>query len=375
MTTFNLSVIHLGNVGDLDPVDGNATAENQSELLGTYYSAADPASDHIASISADDANEDGLINTNDRPDAEDVTFDIGGGPVATQYDSLFNANVTVTFPPGTGQPDYNGLGGIIQTETGDLFFVMIDDGEGFGSNPFDDFPIESITVNSISAFGSQQMAGVSDSQSFVPCFTTGTRILTPRGPVAVEALRVGDQVVTMDNGVQVIRWTGTRRICADQLALRPRARPIRIKAGALGPGYPASDLVVSPQHRFLLASKITARVADAPQVLVAAAKLEGLPGIRRCEAARSGVQYHHFACEGHEVVWANGAPAETFLVGPELDKAMRADCYGPLASIWPDLALSQAGPRVPARRILDRGRVLRPLLDRHLRHAKPLFSI
>lgn len=374
MATFNFSVIHLGNIGDLDPLDGDAVAENQSALLGTYYDAADPAAGHIASLTANDANLDGLVDSNDLLSPESVSFDIGGGSVATQYDGLFNVDVTVSFPASTGQPDYTGLGGIIQTATGDLFFVMIDDGEGFGSNPYDDFPIESIQINGIYGFGVQQMATVSDTQSFVPCFAAGTQIQTPRGPVAVETLQVGDQVVTMDNGVQMVRWTGQRHVSADQLTLKQRGRPLRIKAGALGPGVPAQDLVVSPQHRFLLASKITERVTDTPEVLVAAAKLAGQPGIDRVFGSRWGVQYHHFACDRHEVIWANGAPAETFLIGPELHKAVGKGVGRLLDSFLPDMALARSGPRIPVRPILERQAVLRPLLERHLRHAKPLFN-
>ena len=283
--------------------------------------------------------------------------------------------MTVTFPAESGQADYTGLGGIIQTETGDLFFVMVDDDEGFGSNPYDDFPIESIQVTNVSAFGTQQFAAASDTQSFVPCFAVGTQIETPSGPVPVETLHVLDRVVTMDNGVQPIRWVGRRELSPCQLAQRLQKCPVMVKEGALGPGIPARDLVVSPQHRFLLASKITARATKAPEILVAAAKLVGQPGIRRVEGAGTGVQYVHFACDNHEVVWANSAPTETFLVGSELDKAIGDDACRPLDRFSPATALARAGPRIPVRPIVERGRVLRSLLERHVRNAKPLFHI
>ena len=40
------------------------------------------------------------------------------------------------------------------------------------------------------------------------CFTPGTLIATPKGEVPVEDLREGDKVITRDNGIQEIRWTG-----------------------------------------------------------------------------------------------------------------------------------------------------------------------
>lgn len=77
---------------------------------------------------------------------------------------------------------------------------MLDDGVGFGTNSLDDFAIESITINSISAFGSQTMGTASDTQSFVLCFATGTKIKGKNRDILVENIGVGDWVETIDNG-------------------------------------------------------------------------------------------------------------------------------------------------------------------------------
>lgn len=361
MASFNLSVIYLGNMADLDPDDGDGDAENQSALIGTYYDASDRAADHIYEIVANDANNDGLINSNDTASPDTITYDLGAGPVVTQYDALFNVDARVTFPDTTGEPDYVGLGGIIQTEAGDLFFVMIDDGEGFGTNSFDDFPIESIQVTGIQAFGSQSMAMVSNDQSFVPCFAAGTRIDTQRGAVAVEHLRVGDQVQTLDNGWQPVVWTGSRRM---PFGTGGPTDPIEVVAGSLGDGYPAQDLVVSSQHRLMIGSRIADRMFGNREVLVPAVKLLAVPGVRRVRPPL-GVQYHHFACAAHEVVWANGTPAETLYFGP----LVRATA--------PTALRREMGWRArrPARPMVQKGAVLRRLAFRHLKNGLPLVSL
>lgn len=109
-------------MADPDPIDGNATAENQSALLGTYYGPGNPAAAHITTLTLQDANSDGLTNSNDTASPDAVSYDLGSGIVNTQNDSLFNLDVTFNFVSGSGEPPYNGLGGVIQTEAGDLFF-------------------------------------------------------------------------------------------------------------------------------------------------------------------------------------------------------------------------------------------------------------
>ena len=78
-----------------------------------------------------------------------------------------------------------------------------------------------------------------------PCFAAGTLIRTRDGLVEVQDLAVGDLVTTRDNGDQPIRWIGKRDLAAEELADDPRLRPVLIRAGALAPGVPSSDLLVS----------------------------------------------------------------------------------------------------------------------------------
>jgi hypothetical protein len=123
-------------------------------------------------------------------------------------------------------------------------------------------------------------------ENVIPCFTPGTRIATPRGEVAVEDLREGDRVITRDNGLQEIRWTGARSLGAGELMAAPNLRPVLIRAGALGHGLPERDMLVSPQHRLLLTSERAALYFGEREVLAAARHLTGMEGIDEVEASR-----------------------------------------------------------------------------------------
>jgi hypothetical protein len=190
------------------------------------------------------------------------------------------------------------------------------------------------------------------------CFTAGTLIRTARGDVAVEALRVGDLVLTRDHGLQPLRWAGARRFGAAEIAMAPQIAPVRISAGALGPAMPAQDLVVSPQHRILVTGGLALRLAGAAEVLIAAKHLVGLPGVAVAPAGEP-VWYHHILFDRHEIVEANGAPAESLLLGPEARRVLSPEALAEIALIFPDIGIPE-----PARPIARGGD-----LRRHARRA------
>jgi hypothetical protein len=146
----------------------------------------------------------------------------------------------------------------------------------------------------------------------VPCFTPGTVVATPRGEVPVEYLRPGDKVVTRDNGLQEIRWCGAIELCQFDMHANPHLRPILIRQGSLGNGLPERDILVSPNHRVLVANERTSLYFDEHEVLVAAKHLVGAKGISQIDSA--GTTYLHFMFDRHQVVLSNGSWTESFQV-------------------------------------------------------------
>lgn len=204
-----------------------------------------------------------------------------------------------------------------------------------------------------------------------PCFTLGTLIETPEGLRPVEALQAGDRVLTRDHGPQVLLWAGRQHLAGGRLVDAPNLRPVRIAAGALGPGCPARDLVVSPQHRMLLDSRIIARLGAADEVLVPACQLIGWPGIEALPA-ETGVTYLHLLLDRHEVLRAEGAWTESLYLGPELRKR-RTPMAREIAALFPEL-LSETHPLPEPARIFMRGRRLRELLRRAQKNGRDLVE-
>lgn len=135
------------------------------------------------------------------------------------------------------------------------------------------------------------------------CFAAGTRIRTVRGDVAVEALQVGDLVVTSAGSHRPVRWTGSRSLDPRRHPRPHEAQPVRIRAGAFGEGRPARDLVVSPGH--------SVAVTMLDEVLMPASAL--VNGATIVQEAVERVTYWHVELDSHEVLLAENMPAESYL--------------------------------------------------------------
>ena len=150
-------------------------------------------------------------------------------------------------------------------------------------------------------------------ENVIPCFTPGTLIATPKGERRVETLEVGDRVITRDNGIQEIRWVGSRKLTGRELAQAEHLRPVLIRRGALGNDLPERDMMVSPNHRVLVANDKTALYFEEREVLVAAKHLTGLEGVDVVEVSET--TYIHIMFDQHEVILSDGTWTESFQPG------------------------------------------------------------
>ena len=172
-------------------------------------------------------------------------------------------------------------------------------------------------------------------ENVIPCFTPGTLIATPKGEVPVEGLRAGDQIITRDNGIQTIRWMGARHLDWAALSANPHLKPILIRQGSLGNGLPERDMLVSPNHRMLVANDRTALYFAEHEVLVAAKHLTGAKGVQAIDSM--GTSYLHFMFDRHEVVLANGAWTESFQPGDQTLKGMGNAQRNEIFELFPEL--------------------------------------
>lgn len=186
--------------------------------------------------------------------------------------------------------------------------------------------------------------------AFVACFLTGTLIATSDGPRPVEDLAIGDEVMTADGGAATVKWLGRQTVASVFHRAEERAL-VCIAAGALsavlgGETLPARDLKLTADHALLLDG-----------VLVQVGALVNGTTIRRMTRAETGDRYTvwHIETEGHEIVLAEGCPAETFV---DNVTRKRFDNYAEYAALYGDEGetMSESGlPRAMSARQLPPG--------------------
>jgi hypothetical protein len=135
---------------------------------------------------------------------------------------------------------------------------------------------------------------------YIACFVAGTRLATEKGEIAVEQIRPGDLICTAAGPHRPVRWVGQRAYDGRFINANVDVLPIVLTAGALAESIPQHDLMVSPGHAFLIDG-----------VLVAARYLVNGHSIRQLPAIDT-VHYYHVELDQHDIVLAEGAPAESY---------------------------------------------------------------
>ena len=136
--------------------------------------------------------------------------------------------------------------------------------------------------------------------STATCYARGTRLLAERGEIAIEDLTVGDRLVVASGGLRPVVWIGQRRLDLGRHPDPAAVRPVRVEAHAFGEGLPHRDLWLSPGHNI---------AADGALMPISA--LVNGHSVAQSDVAE--VEYWHVELDAHDVIFAEGLPAESYL--------------------------------------------------------------
>ncbi|MGH1578266.1 Hint domain-containing protein [Planktotalea sp.] len=313
---------------------------------GTGYNALYNTS-YTAALDDDDPNFDGGSDAGE-------SVSINGGAAGSTSSNPYAINVSFTD-----------TGGNPHVETFYFFYTTAaPSGWYFVPAPGSEFTVGA-------TLGTYQSHSVGWTYSSIVCFAEGTLIDTEQGPMPVEALEPDIQIALADGGFAPLRLNLLSPVSEEQMQSHQNLRPVRICAGALGDGLPKRDLFVSRQHRMQVSSVIAERMFGARNVLVAAIRLTELPGVF-VEECTDALNYHHLVFDRHQVVLAEGAPAESFFTGREAIAALNPEARGEILTLFPQLARKSRTMR-PAHPIPDRASQ-KQLIARHLKNEKAILA-
>ena len=356
--------------GTQSSVNGSAFNYNFAPPSGSTWSYTGSLTSHVVREEDDNA-----VNYNGDPTNETVspgqrvgqsgqqTTNIGGVERHAILDYVFEvSDGTNTYQIGVVDVDLNNDTDLDDTGEDGYYLVFI------GDVPPPDTPLSYRGISSNSdAYSHASVGGV------LVCFASGTMIGTSNGQKAVEHLQLGNLVETRDAGLQAIRWIGSRKVSAEALAADPKLYPIRIKAGTLGNNTPTRDLLVSPQHRVLVRSKIAQRMFGTNEVLAGAKQLLEAEGIEVATDV-SEIEYFHFTFDAHQIVTSNGAQTESLYLGPMAIRGISAEARKEIFSIFPELRARDGHRPQNGARMLLNGRQARSLAARHVKNSKALVQ-
>ena len=181
----------------------------------------------------------------------------------------------------------------------------------------------------------------------VACFLPGTQIATPAGEVAVEQLTIGARVLTYRGEPSTITWIGIGKVLTTR-GRRNAATPVIVRKDALADNVPNRDLRITKGHSIYI-----------DEILIPVEFLVNHRSIIWDDRARE-VTFYHIELAVHDVLVANGAPAESYRddgnrwmfrnVNTGWDQPPKSPCApvltgGPVVDeVWQRL-LRRSGPR------------------------------
>lgn len=178
----------------------------------------------------------------------------------------------------------------------------------------------SVTENLANSQATVKASGVQP-----PCFTAGTQIKTQAGEVPVEHLVAGDIVHAHFAGTAPIVWIGHRHVDCRRHPEPANVWPVRVSAHAFGPRMPNRDLVLSPDHAVFV-----------DDVLIPIKHL--INGETIVQERVATVTYYHVELGEHDVLLADGMPAESYL---ENGDRAAFDNAGRVVALHPDFGMSR----------------------------------
>ncbi|MGH1577615.1 Hint domain-containing protein [Planktotalea sp.] len=255
---------------------------------------------------------------------DDIIFDEVDGS------QVLDAAVTLDGTPYAAGTSINTAYDLINTGTGHKVTSFHFGGDGYQQGAVDGIASTvPLVAGSSYTFNTERTSHTQPNayDDYVACFAEGTKIQTSFGSFAIEDIRAGDSVVTLENGLQDVLWVGKSTVRG-----HGKLAPVCFAPEAVGN---SEELLLSPNHRVQIGNPIVQLYFGSEAALVAAKSLVNGTTITRRMVDE--ITYYHILTAQHDIVFANGAPAETLFLGSSSQPALSDEAIEEISTLFPEL--------------------------------------
>jgi hypothetical protein len=332
-----------GRINDPDAGVGSGAITGHQLIPGDIVVAAADVVNTPASAIAPDFTEyfsstgpgQLLFDANGNPLAQPITV---GSPDVTGPDAIQTSvsGFTPFYGTSAAAPNVAAVAALVQQVDPGITPAELASILAQSATPLSDEPASVAGAGLVQADRAVQLAEA------LACYCAGTLVLTSTGERAIETLDVGDLIVTASGARRSVKWLGHRRLDLSKHPAPKDVWPVRIASGAFGDDLPRRDLWVSPGHNIAWSGALMPAIALANGHSVA-------------QIAVGSVDYWHVELDAHDILLAEGLPAESYL---DCGNRTAFANGGALVEAHPDfkpkhwmdtcLPLVKEGPRVAA---------------------------
>lgn len=177
----------------------------------------------------------------------------------------------------------------------------------------------------------------------------GTLISTTKGPISVEDLTPGTEVLTSEYGPLPLQWTGSTFHSPPVVPGQESAKLYRVMAESFGMAKPSADLMLAPRAHIMMRHAACQELFGVDLAFAPIRAFEdGLQVVAITPFA--GVQLYNLAFDRQATIIANGLEVESFHPGPFAETLLDSEMLGSLLRLFPQARdLHAFGPQLTQR--------------------------
>ncbi len=182
-------------------------------------------------------------------------------------------------------------------------------------------------------------------ESACSALSRGALVATARGPIAVEDLTPGIEVITREGEALPLKWIGSYEMAGAEAPGKSNEQLFRVTTDTFGQGKPSQDLMLAPRAHILLKHAACRSLFGMDMAFGPIRAFEDGVSVIAVSPV-SPVCVYNLAFDRQATIFANGVEVESFHPGPHASTLLDDEMLYSLLRLFPHVAsLDDFGPQ------------------------------